>query len=126
MFVTIDEFEELVSEVLDELPEEFFDGLSGGVIVEEEARLSEHAKDDDLYSLGTYTSDKRGGQITIFYGSFAKVRGWMQGDELKQAVRETVRHEFRPPHEIHPSMTGVQTCALPVYRLMRKYLDSHR
>lgn len=126
MFVTIDEFEELVSEVLDELPEEFFDGLSGGVIVEEEARLSEHAKDDDLYSLGTYTSDKRGGQITIFYGSFAKVRGWMQGDELKQAVRETVRHEFRHHLEFRSGMHGVDSLEEEDNNEMRKYLDSHR
>ena len=125
MFVTIDEFEEVVSEVLDELPEAFFEGLTGGVIIEEEAKLSDNAKNDDLYSLGTYTSDKRGGQITIFYGSFEKIYANAQGEALKRAVRNVVRHEFRHHLEFRSGMHGIDSLEEEDNREMEEYLARH-
>lgn len=126
MFVAIDEFEELVSEVLGELPDAFFEGLSGGVLIEEDVKLSEHAQGNDLYSLGTYTADKRGGQITIFYGSFEKIHGDLQGDALCQAVRDVVRHEFRHHLEFRSGMHGSDSLEEEDNKEIKEYLDKRK
>ena len=51
--ITLDEYKTLVSDLLDELPQEFFRELSGGVIVSEAAVIPDYAQErQDLYTLG--------------------------------------------------------------------------
>ena len=51
--MTIERFEELTAEELDELPEEFFRELSGGVLVQEYVNLAPEAVANDRYIMGT-------------------------------------------------------------------------
>ena len=52
--VDIDRFFEMLREVCDELPDEFFHELHQGVLLEEALKMSPHAKSGDLYIMGEY------------------------------------------------------------------------
>ena len=52
--ISITEYKAIISELLDELPEEFFRKLSGGVIVSEALVIPDYARDGDLFTLGEY------------------------------------------------------------------------
>ena len=47
-----EEYSRIVSELLDELPAEFFRELSGGVIVSEAVKIPSYARGDDLFTPG--------------------------------------------------------------------------
>ena len=47
--VSLEQFHEMLDEEAEELPEELYRGLNGGVILYEACRLSEHARAEDLY-----------------------------------------------------------------------------
>ena len=71
--ITIEEYGAIVSELMDELPDEFFRELSGGVIVSESVAIPDYAQGNDLYTLGKYQIFSRVRQITMFKGSFDRV-----------------------------------------------------
>ena len=52
--LTLTEYKQIVSELIDELPEEFFRKLSGGVVVSEDFVIPDYAKGNDLYITGHY------------------------------------------------------------------------
>lgn len=52
--MTIDEFEEAMDQIAEELPEEFYRELNGGILILPEKRKSPYAKADDLWVLGMY------------------------------------------------------------------------
>ncbi len=93
--ITIDEFYDLLDEVCEELPDEFFKDLHQGIVVSEEVKISPHAKADDLLILGEYHRSRYGNGITIYYGSFEKSFPYADWDFLKDRLRGVVRHEFR-------------------------------
>lgn len=93
--IDIDEFYDLLDEVCEELPDEFFKDLHQGIVVSEETKISPHAKADDLLILGEYHRSRYGNGITIYYGSFEKSFGYADRDALKERLRAVVRHEFR-------------------------------
>ena len=92
--VTIKRMQEMLDEIIAELPAELFDQLNGGVVLLPEAKR--HKAGGDIYVLGEY---HRGGlmgrYISIYYRSFMRVYGQLDDDKLKQQLRSTVRHEFR-------------------------------
>ena len=49
--ISLEEYKKIISELLDELPEAFFQKLSGGVIVSEAAVIPYYARGNDLYTL---------------------------------------------------------------------------
>ena len=65
--IGIDEFFEILTEVCDELPAEFFRELHGGVVLSEEVKISPHSRNNDLVIMGEYTASRYGNQITIYY-----------------------------------------------------------
>ncbi len=94
--VSLEEFHEMLDEEADALPEALFRGLNGGVLLSEDCRLSEHARADDLYTMGEYQySGAMGSRIVIYYGSFQRVYGNCSAEALRARVREVLRHEFR-------------------------------
>ena len=52
--MTIDEFEEAMDQIAEELPEEFYRELNGGILILPEKRKSPYAKADDLWAPGMY------------------------------------------------------------------------
>jgi hypothetical protein len=93
--ISIDEMQEILNELAEELPEEFYHELNGGILLLPEAHVSSYAKSDDLYTLGEYRhSWGMGRYIVIFYGSFEKVFGHLSDENMKIELRKTLRHEF--------------------------------
>lgn len=94
--VTYEEFLDMVDDILQTLPKEFFRDLNGSVTVKEECRIHPESVNNDLIILGEYhTSYHLGKRIDIYYGSFMRIYGHLKGDAFREQVRKTVLHEFR-------------------------------
>ncbi len=90
----IDEFSDILNELYDEIPDEYFKDLNLGIIIEEEVKIHPEAKNNDLYILGEYQVDILGKKIRIYYGSFMETYGNYDHVSLKHKVRETLLHEL--------------------------------
>lgn len=93
--ITIEEYRDIISELMDELPEEFFRDLSGGVIVSEALVIPDYARANDLYTLGQYQIASGIRQIIMFKGSFDRAYPQADAAQAKELLRGILRHEFR-------------------------------
>lgn len=93
--ISLEEYRALLSQLLDELPPEFFRKLSGGVVVSEAAVIPDYARANDLYTLGQYQVSPGIRQIVMFKGSFDRVYPQAEGEQAKELLRKILRHEFR-------------------------------
>ena len=95
--ITLDEYQALISDLLDELPPEFFQELSGGVIVSKATIIPDYAQErQDLYILGLYKIFSPGvRQIILYKGSFDRAYPYAGQGEAKGILRGVLRHEFR-------------------------------
>ena len=59
--------------------------------------------------MGEYNRSVRGNKITIYYGSFVRTCSWMSEEQLKDRLREIVRHEFRHHMENLAGMYGADS-----------------
>jgi hypothetical protein len=93
--ISIDDVQDILDDLAEELPVEFYDELNGGILLLPEAKPSPYAKGNDLFILGEYRHELGLGRyIVIYYGSFERVFGNLPLDELIQELRITLRHEF--------------------------------
>ena len=123
--ITIDEFFNILEEVCDELPDEFFKELHQGVILSEDIKYSPYAKNkNDLVILGEYRHGYYGNQITIYYGSFKNNFFYLNEDELREKIREVVRHEFRHHMENRAGIYGKDSLEREDKEFLRQYLRS--
>lgn len=105
-FPTCEEFSALLEALADELPDVFFEGLNGGVIVSDEAPTHPDSRDEEpLYTLGQYCCDQLGRYIVLYYGSFSRVFRRLSPEALERQMRKTLRHEFR--HHLE-SLSGLR------------------
>ena len=118
----IDSFFDILKEVCDELPDEFFRELHHGVQLAEELKISPYARDGDLVIMGEYHRSYLGNKITIYYGSFARTCAGMTDEELKDRLREVVRHEFRHHMENLSGMYGRDSLEHEDREELRRYL----
>ncbi len=93
--ISLEEYRNIVFELMDELPDEFFRELSGGVIVSEGLSIPGYARGNDLFILGQYQIYARVRQITMFKGSFDRVYPKANADEARTILRGVLRHEIR-------------------------------
>lgn len=94
MFPSYHEIGEILDELAEELPPAFFHRLNLGVVLFEDVRFHKEAVGEDLVVLGEYRVSKLGRQIRIYYGSFERIYRHATPETLKEALRETLRHEF--------------------------------
>ena len=93
--ISYDEFEELVKEELNLLPDYVHQDLNGGVLIDPAAYLHPARVKDDLYILGTYSHGGiMGKQIILYYGSFVMTMQSATAEQIRLQVRATLRHEF--------------------------------
>ena len=92
--ISIGEYRRIVAELMDELPEEFFRELSGGVIVSEAAVSPDYAR-GDLYTMGQYQLTAGMRQIILYKGSFDRAYPQADAAEARKLLRGILRHEFR-------------------------------
>ena len=93
--ISIREYRNIVSELLDEFPEAFFRELSGGVIVSEALVIPDYARDNDLYTMGQYQVYSGVRQIVMFKGSFDRAYPQADTARAREILRGILRHEFR-------------------------------
>lgn len=103
--ISLKEYKSIVSELLDELPDEFFRDLTGGVIVSEATVIPDYARDNDIFTLGQYQVASGIRQITLFKGSFDRANPIADPSEAREILRGVIRHEFR--HHLE-SLGGVR------------------
>ncbi len=94
MFPSYEEMGQILDDLAEELPEVFFEGLNLGVVLFENLKIHDEATNKELVILGEYHRTKIGRQIRIYYSSFRQIYGHVEYDELVEALRETLRHEF--------------------------------
>ena len=100
-----EEYRRILSALMDELPKEFFHGLSGGVIVSEAMVIPDYARGNDLYTMGQYQVSSGIRQIIMFKGSFDRLYPQADAAEARKLLRGILRHEFR--HHLE-SMGGIK------------------
>ena len=116
----INTFFELLVEVCNELPDEFYKELHRGVIVSERTESAPIC--DELTVLGQYHRSYFGNQITIYYGSFMKLYPHVSEEFLKEKLREVVRHEFRHHLENLAGIYGKRSLGYEDDEMIRRYL----
>lgn len=122
--VSIDEVQDILDDLAEELPKEFYKELNGGILLLPESKQSPYARNDDLYILGEYqVGYSMGRLIKIYYGSFMKLFGYMDAEQLKVRLRHTLRHEFT--HHLE-SLAGEKGLEIKDAEFLKGYLDSNR
>lgn len=121
--ITIDEMEELLDELAEELPREFFYELNGGIVLLPQTVRDPRGK-GGLFTLGCYFSGgEMGRYIAIYYGSFSHVFSNLSKEEIKAELRKTLRHEFR--HHVE-SLSGERGLEIEDEIFLQNYLRSLR
>lgn len=106
--VSIERFSEILDQLAEELPTEFFDELNLGIIVNPEAKLHEQARDNDLFIQGEYCRSQLGGGVVIYYGSFLQLWGQASQEQLTGELRKVLRHELRHHMEYRAGERGLE------------------
>ena len=123
--ITIDEYRKIVSELMDELPAEFFQKLTGGVIVSEALVIPDYARGNDLYTMGQYQVSSGIRQIVMFKGSFDQVYPQAEAAEAKTLLRGILRHEFRHHLEALGGIRNSSSLEAADEREKQAYLSRH-
>ena len=94
MILSFDQAGDLLDEMAEEFPEEFYAQLNGGISLLPEAK--EDPEGEDLYIMGEYCNDMMGRYIVLYYGSFAalaRLEDWTEED-WEDELYTTLSHEF--------------------------------
>ena len=123
--ISLEEYKKILSELLDELPEAFFQKLSGGVIVSEAAVIPYYARGNDLYTLGEYQIYSGIRQIAMFKGSFDRIYPYADAAEARDLLRGILRHEFRHHLEYLGGVHNSSSLEAQDERDKQAYLSRH-
>ena len=94
MILSFDEVGNLLDEMAEEFPEEFYQELNGGISLLPEA--VEDPQGEEIYIMGEYCNDMMGKYINLYYGSFAALaqqENWSEED-WEDELYTTLAHEF--------------------------------
>ena len=121
--ITIEEAQDILEEVAEGLPHQFFEELNGGILLLPNAKKSEYDLADDLYILGEYCySPSMGRYINIYYGSFERLFGNCSQQKIAKELRKTLLHEFT--HHLE-SLAGEDDLEIEDEIRLQAYLKSH-
>ena len=87
-----EELAEMLDDIVDALPAEYFRGLNGGVLFSEETMRDEDYP--ELYILGHYKQEPIGRSIVLYYGSFLAMYGSLPKAALYEELKKTLYHEL--------------------------------
>ncbi len=118
-------YKQIVSELLDELPAEFFRELSGGVVVSEAQEIPDYARGSDLCTLGHYKVYSGVRQIVLYKGSFDRAYPDADAAEARNLLRGVLRHEFRHHLEFLGGIHDETSLEAQDEREKLAYLDRH-
>lgn len=98
-FPSLDEFEILVRDVVEKIPEKFLKGL-GGIFVQPVEKRRDDVR--DVYILGEYIRRPHFEPIIcLYYESFKKIHGGQDENTIRAATWELVTHELQHHLERH-------------------------
>ena len=123
--LSLEEYKRIVSELMDELPEEFYRDLNGGVIVSEAVAIPDYARGNDLYAMGQYLIYSGMRQIVMFKGSFDRVYPLAGSEEARNLLRGILRHEFRHHLESLGNVHNAESLEAEDKRKKEAYLARH-
>lgn len=123
--ITTEQYNYIITELLDELPEEFFRELSGGVIVSEAMVIPDYAQGNDLYTMGQYQIYSGIRQIVMFRGSFNSAHPNVDLFEAKNLLRGILRHEFRHHLEFLAGIHNSSSLEAEDERMKWEYLSHY-
>jgi len=123
--LTFEQTQEALSRIVEELPEQIFERLNGGIILLPETKLHPKRVGDDLYIMGEYHYDPQGlgRYITIYYGSLVQAFGYASEDRQIKELRDVLHHELI--HHLE-HMAGDKSLEKYDNERMSRYLQSHR
>ena len=124
--ITTEQYNHIITELLDELPEEFFRELSGDVIVSEAMVIPDYAQGNDLYTMGQYQIYSGIRQIVMFRGSFNSAHPNVDLFEAKNLLRGILRHEFRHHLEFLAGIHNSSSLEAEDERMKWEYLSHYR
>jgi predicted Zn-dependent protease with MMP-like domain len=97
-----DEFQAIVAEMVDEIPEEFLRGLQGVHALEQERPEEEY---EDVWRLGEYldpgaedflgAGEGLGRHVALYFGSFCRIAELDLEFDWVEEIWETLTHELR-------------------------------
>lgn len=86
-----DQFGDVLAALVETMPEELFEGLNGGVMINEEEKIENGA-----YVLGAYGRDRYLGRwIELYYGSFAAQFAGADDQRVTAALEGELRRLLR-------------------------------
>lgn len=88
--LTYEQAGDVLDELTDELPDEIFKNLNGGISFLEDSQCDE----DGRFTLGMYFADGMGRHIELYYGSFVELYGEMDDEKFRQRLKSTLHHEL--------------------------------
>ena len=94
--LSFDQAADLLDEIAAVFPPVLFDGLNGGVNLQEDALPDPEFPGEDIYILGEYCDDLLGHYINLYYGSFAALAEREEWDQeaWEAELRTTLSHEL--------------------------------
>ncbi|MBO7423641.1 MAG: hypothetical protein J6T99_09710 [Oscillospiraceae bacterium] len=123
--ISLEEYRSIISELMDELPEEFFRELSGGVIVSEALVIPDYARGNDLFTMGQYQIYSGVRQIVLFKGSFDRAYPDVDVTEARRLLRGILHHEFRHHLEFLGGIHNSSSLKAEDEREKQAYLSRH-
>jgi len=123
--ISMEEYQQILSELMDEMPEDFFRDLSGGVIVSEAMVIPDYARGNDLYTMGQYQVYSGIRQIVMFKGSFDRVYPLADASEARELLRGVLRHEFRHHLEALGGIHNSDSLEAEDARAKQAYISRH-
>ena len=94
--LTFDQVGDLLDELAEEFPPEFYEDLNGGISLLPEAMPDPDYPEENLFIMGEYCNDQMGRYINLYYGSFlalAQQEHWTRED-WEDELYDTLAHEF--------------------------------
>lgn len=94
MLLTYDQMGDLMEQEAARFPDAFFEGLNGGIRLEEVALPDPDFPEGEMFIMGEYCHDCLGRYILLYYGSFAALLAEEPEEVWRQEVFDTLAHEF--------------------------------
>lgn len=121
MFPSIDEIQEMLEEIAEGVPEDFYRGLNAGIGLIEGEKY--HKETDHLLILGEYEISCFGRGIKIYYGSMKLLLNGASRERIREQLEETLYHEFT--HHLE-SLAGERGLEIKDKIQLKEFLNGDR
>jgi len=121
--VTIDAVEGMLGQIMEEIPQMYFQRLNGGVNLLEECKEHPQSK-GNLYIMGEYCVRRDLGRyINIYYGSFMRAYAYAPEELLRRKLRDSLLHELT--HHLE-SLAGERDLVVKDQMDLAEYRRTHQ